>query len=88
MAKAQYGSFNSYAKKMMLDGYLIVWNSPENRELKRELGNVNRNINQLVRRANLTGSIYRGDFLDMLECWKKIQKETVRYINQMIRKGG
>jgi hypothetical protein len=60
----------------------------EHRELKRELGNVNRNLNQLVRRANLTGSIFRGDFLDMQECCKKIQKETVRYINQMIRKSG
>ena len=76
MKKAKCNSFNHYAKKMLLDGYLILWTSPEARELKKELGNVNRNLNQLVRRANATGSIYRGDFLDILERWKKIEKDA------------
>ena len=87
MKKAQYTSFNSYAKKMLLDGYLILWTSPETRELKKELGNVNRSLNQLVKRANVTGSIYQADFIDMLECWKKIQKEVLHYIDEMNRKG-
>ena len=87
MKKAQYTSFNSYAKKMLLDGYLILWTSPETRELKKELGNVNRSLNQLVKRANVTGSIYKADFVDMLECWKKIQKEVLHYIDEMNRKG-
>jgi hypothetical protein len=87
MRKAQYTSFNSYAKKMLLDGYLILWTSPETRELKKELGNVNRSLNQLVKRANVTGSIYKADFVDMLECWKKIQKEVLHYIDEMNRKG-
>lgn len=86
MEKANCNSFNHYAKKMLLDGYLIMWTSPEARELKKELGNVNRNLNQLVRRANATGSIYRGDFLDILERWKKIEKETMRFVNEMSRK--
>jgi hypothetical protein len=87
MERAQYTSFNRYAKKMLLDGYLIVWSSPETRELKKELGNVNRSLNQLVKRANSTGSIYFGDFMDILECWKKIEKETLHYIDEMNRKG-
>ena len=87
MKKANCNSFNHYAKKMLLDGYLILWTSPEARELKKELGNVNRNLNQLVRRANATGSIYRGDFLDILEHWKKIEKEAMRFVNEMSRKG-
>jgi hypothetical protein len=72
---------------MLLDGYLILWTSPETRELKKELGNVNRSLNQLVKRANVTGSIYQADFVDMLECWKKIQKEVLHYIDEMSRKG-
>ena len=87
MKKAQYTSFNSYARKMLLDGYLILWTSPETRELKKELGNVNRSLNQLVKRANVTGSIYQADFVDILECWKKIQKEVLHYIDEMNRKG-
>ena len=86
MKKAKYDSFNRYARKMLLDGYLILWTSPETKELKKELGNVNRSLNQLVRRANVTGSIYYGDFIDMLECWKKIQQEALHYIHEMSRK--
>ena len=86
MKKAKYDSFNRYARKMLLDGYLILWTSPEAKELKKELGNVNRNLNQLVRRANVTGSIYYGDFVDMVECWKKIQQEALHYIDEMSRK--
>lgn len=86
MKKASYTSFNHYARKMLLDGYLILWTSPEAKELKKELNNVNRSLNQLVRRANVTGSIYYGDFVDMLECWKKIQQEALHYIDEMSRK--
>lgn len=86
MKLAQYGSFNAYARKMLLDGYLILWTSPETKELRRELGAVNRSLNQLVRRANMTGSIYVSDFLDMRSCWQQIQKKTLHYIDEMSRK--
>jgi hypothetical protein len=86
MKKAHYTSFNSYAKKLLLDGYLILWTSPETRELKKELNAANRNLNQLVKRANTTGSIYAGDFQDILSCWEEIQTKTLHYIDQMNRK--
>ena len=86
MRKAHYTRFNSYARKLLLDGYLILWTSPETRALKKELGAVNRSLNQLVKRANVTGSIYAGDFQDILCCWQKIQKTTLHYIDQMNRK--
>lgn len=86
MKKAHYASFNSYAKKLLLDGYLIQWTSPETKELRRELGAVNRSLNQLVKRANITGSIYAGDFLDMLNSWQTIQDKTLHYIDEMSRK--
>lgn len=86
MKRANYSSFNSYAKKLLLDGYLIQWTSPETKELRRELGAVNRSLNQLVKRANTTGSIYAGDFLDLLNSWQTIQKQTLHYLNEMSRK--
>lgn len=86
MKLAHYGSFNSYARKLLLDGYLILWTSPETRELKQELGAVNCSLNQLVKRANTTGSIYVSDFLDMRSCWLEIQKKVLRYLDEMSRK--
>lgn len=71
---------------MLLDGYLILWTSPETRELKQELGVINRSLNQLVKRANTTGSIYVSDFLDMRSCWQEIQKKVLHYIDEMSRK--
>lgn len=70
----------------MMRGYLIQWTSPETKELRRELGAVNRSLNQLVKRANTTGSIYAGDFLDMLGIWQSIQDKTLHYIDEMSRK--
>lgn len=86
MEKAHYKKFSEYARKLLLDGYLIQWTSPETKELRRELGAVNRSLNQLVKRANTTGSIYAGDFLDMLDIWQTIQDKTLHYIDEMSRK--
>lgn len=86
MEKAHYKKFSEYARKLLLDGYLIQWTSPETKELRRELGAVNRSLNQLVKRANTTGSIYAGDFLDMLGIWQSIQDKTLHYIDEMSRK--
>lgn len=86
MEKAHYSKFSEYARKLLLDGYLILWTSPETKELKKELGAVNRSLNQLVKRANTTGSIYAGDFLDMLNSWQEIQQKTLHYIDEMSRK--
>lgn len=86
MKMAHFGNFNSYARKLLLDGYLILWTSPETKELKRELGTINRSLNQLVRRANMTSSIYAGDFLDMLNHWQQLQDKVVHYLDEMSRK--
>lgn len=86
MKLANYGNFNAYARKILLDGYLILWTSPETKELSRELGAINRSLNQLVKRANTTGSIYAGDTMDMLNQWQQIQDKVVRYLNVMRRK--
>lgn len=73
MERAEFGNFNSYARKMLLDGYIIHWDYQPIRELTKELSSISRNINQITKRANSVGSIYAGDFMDIQRDWNKLQ---------------
>ncbi len=50
-------NLSRYARKMMLDGYVIKRDYDELRKLTNELGYLSRSINQIVKRANTTNSI-------------------------------
>lgn len=73
MKLAEFENFNSYARKMLLDGYIIHWDYQPIRELTKELSSISRNINQITKRANSVGSIYAGDFMDIQRDWNKLQ---------------
>lgn len=51
----------AYIRKMILDGYIVNLDIPELKEIIRLLGPTANNINQLARRLNADGSIYKED---------------------------
>ena len=55
----QYGA---YFRKMAIDGYILVVDRSDTKAYIRELQAVSRNINQIAKRANATGTVYRQDF--------------------------
>ena len=52
----QYGA---YFRKMAIDGYILVVDRSDTKAYIRELQAVSRNINQIAKRANATGTVYR-----------------------------
>ena len=58
----QYGA---YFRKMAIDGYILVVDRSDTKAYIRELQAVSRNINQIAKRANATGTVYRQDIEDM-----------------------
>lgn len=54
----QYGA---YFRKMAIDGYILVVDRSDTKAYIRELQAVSRNINQIAKRANATGTVYRQD---------------------------
>ena len=53
----QYGA---YFRKMAIDGYILVVDRSDTKAYIRELQAVSRNINQIAKRANATGTVDRG----------------------------
>ena len=57
----------AYIRKMAIDGYLIYTDTANIKEMNKELRAIGRNINQIAKRVNSTGDIYRGDITELRE---------------------
>ena len=56
-----------YIRKMAIDGYIIYTDTANIKEMNKELRAIGRNINQIAKRVNSTGDIYRGDITELRE---------------------
>lgn len=68
------GCFSVYARKMLIDGYVIKIDYSDVKALTAELQKIGTNINQIAKRANATGTLYAQDMEDikgaMVEIWQ------------------
>ena len=65
MNRAGIPNMGAYLRKMALSGYIVQLDLAETRELVTLLRSVSNNMNQLVKRANETRSIYETDIQDL-----------------------
>lgn len=54
-------NFGAYARKMLIDGYIIVVDYTEQKKLAAEINKIGVNINTVCRRINSTGRFYQDD---------------------------
>lgn len=71
MEKIGVKNFSAYLRKMALNGYYIVLDLSDVKELLRLLRICSNNLNQYTKKANETDSIYKADIEDL----KKRQDE-------------
>lgn len=57
----------AYIRKIAIDGYIIYTDTANIKEMNKELRAIGRNINQIAKRVNSTGDIYRGDITELRE---------------------
>ena len=57
----------AYIRKMAIDGYIIYTDTANIKEMNKELRAIGRNINQIAKRVNSTGDIYRGNITELRE---------------------
>lgn len=57
----------AYIRKMAIDGHIIYTDTANIKEMNKELRAIGRNINQIAKRVNSTGDIYRGDITELRE---------------------
>lgn len=72
MADSGIVSLGVYFRKMSIDGYHIIFDLTEIRELISLLRRCSNNLNQIAKRANETRSIYEADIEDLRNQYDKL----------------
>ena len=62
-------NFGAYARKMLIDGYIIKVDYTEQKKLAAAVSRVASNINHVCRRINSTGRCYEDDVAE-LKVWQ------------------
>ena len=62
-------NFGAYARKMLIDGYIIKVDYTEQKKLAAAVSRAASNINQICRRINSTGRCYEDDVAE-LKVWQ------------------
>lgn len=67
MAQLQTKRIGAYLRKMAIDGYIIQVDTRDIKEMNKLLSAIGRNINQIAKRVNAGGSVYKEDIQEILE---------------------
>lgn len=86
MTRVGTTNFSLYARKMLLDGYIIRHDAGAVKELTKELSNLARSINQIALRVNETRSIYQTDVEDLRQMYaevkSRVSERLVKLVNE------
>ena len=58
-------NFGAYARKMLIDGYVVKTDYTTIKNLIKEINKIGVNINQIAKRVNTTSIIYKDDVEDL-----------------------
>ena len=65
MAQIGTRNFSAYARKMLIDGYVVHIDTTDIRAQTAELQKIGVNVNQIARRLNSMGPLYTQDVADI-----------------------
>ena len=65
MALLHTRNFSAYARKMLIDGYVVHIDTTDIRAQTAELQKIGVNVNQIARRLNNMGQLYTQDVADI-----------------------
>ena len=82
----QFGTknFSMYARKMLMNGYIIRHDDRQLKELTHELANLARSINQIAWRVNETRSIYKQDVEDLQRMYSRVKRACTERLVKML----
>lgn len=78
-------NFSLYARKMLIDGYVIKRDFAELKSLTKELANLARSINQIAKRVNETRNIYEQDVKDLQQYYYNVKRAVSERLVKIIR---
>ena len=79
-------NFSRYARKMLIDGYIVRLDLSQFHELATEINKVGVNINQIAKTVNATGSIYDGEMQQLKEMMDEIWRLLKLSLSDLLSK--
>lgn len=74
MAQVPTKNLAAYARKMLIDGYIIQVDHTDIKAMTAEIQKIGVNVNQIAKRVNSTGSAYEQDIAEikgaLAEIWR------------------
>ena len=67
MAQLPTQRIGAYLRKMAIDGYIIYTDTTDIKAFTAELSAIGRNINQIAKKLNIGGSVYKADIEEIRE---------------------
>ena len=84
---AEFGTENmgAFVRKMVIDGYILKLDIPELKEIIRLLGPIGNNVNQMARKLNFGGSIYREDIAEVNAKLDAVYKQLEKILKRLAK---
>jgi uncharacterized protein (DUF1778 family) len=85
---SQFGTdnFSRYARKMLIDGYVIRLDLSDFQKLSGEINAIGVNVNQMAKVANETRSIYAHDFIKVKELVEEAWRLQKSFLSELLSK--
>ena len=83
MAQIGTNNISAYLRKQAIDGYILKLDLPELREMVSLLRRSSANLNQIAKRVNATGRIYREDMEDLLQKQDQLWQAANQILTQL-----
>ena len=78
--------FSRYARKMLIDGYVIHLDLSDFQRLSGEVNAIGVNINQIAKAVNATGRFYENDMTQLREKVDEIWRLLKSYLSELLSK--
>jgi hypothetical protein len=85
MKLARIGNIRAYLLKMAVDGYVVQLDLADVKEMVRLLRNATNNLNQISKRVNSGGGLYKTDIDDLREQYDKLWDQAEGIMRQLAR---
>lgn len=78
-------TFSSYARKMLVDGFVVRRDFSEVKKLATELGRIGGNVNQIARICNTNRSIYANNIEELKRDLEDIKAAVQEHLVKLMR---
>jgi uncharacterized protein (DUF1778 family) len=84
----QFGTdnFSRYARKILIDGYVIRLDLSDFQKLSGEVNAIGTNINQIAKVANTTGRVYENDIAKIKERVDEVWRLLKSFLSELLSK--